>query len=183
MSKALFLSILLILIILPVFAEGRELSYFINENLSFEVGERTWISYARSDRNHADGDGTPDPISELKYEDIDSVITEFNVSTLFRKKYVFRVDVGFGGIDNGTLVDRDYLGDGRTQLFSTADATIGEENDSVFYVNTEAGYQVWDIESGDGRLTSRANSGNADTDFNEANTTRQGAIIGINFRW
>lgn len=32
-------------------------------------------------------------------------------------------------------------------------------------------------------LTSRGLSGDTDTLFNEANTTRQGAIVGINYRF
>lgn len=316
--KILLLSFLFTLIITPIFAQDSERNVFSRENISIEIGEKTWISYGKADRNHADSDGTPDPISELIYDDVDSVITEFNVNTLFYDRYIFSVDVGFGGIDDGKLTDRDYLGDNRTELFSVAEATVGDENDNVFYVNAdvgyrvfnkkkstvdlllgyqrweekyvstkaiqlvdplglvglgplanqtkaiseetewnslrvgvrakielfpklsiksrimfvpwthyehddihhqrtdlrknpsfrakadggfgvmsdttllyniwkglsvEAGYQIWDIESGDGRLTSRANSGNVDTDFNEANATRQGAIIGINYRW
>lgn len=319
MSKAFPFFLLFILTISPVlFADDREHNVFTSENISIQIGERTWISYGKSDHNHADSDGTPDPISELKYEDIDSVITEFNVNTLFYDRYIFSVDVGLGGIDNGKMVDRDYLGDGRTELASTSESTVGDENDNVFYVNAdigyrvfnkkessidlllgyqhweekyvatearqvydpldlfglgplanqtravsqedswdslrvgvrakielfkklsiksrimfvpwthyrsedihhqrsdlrkdpsfrtsayggfgvmsdttvsyniwkglsvEAGYQIWDIESDSGRMTSRANTGNSTTRFNEANATRQGAIIGINYRW
>ncbi len=317
MSRAFFFSLLFI-IASPVFAGDRERPIFISENISIEIGERTWISYGKADRNHADSDGTPNVISELIYDDVDSVITEFNVNSLFYDRYIFNIDVGLGGIDDGKLTDRDYLGDNRTGLFSVAEATVGDETDNVFYVNAdlgyrifnkkkssvdlllgyqrweekyvstkaiqlvdplglvglgplanqtkaiseetewnslrvgarakielfkrlsiksrimfvpwthyehddihhqrtdlrkdpsfrvkadggfgvmsdttifyniwkelsiEAGYQIWDIESGDGILTSRANTGSVDTNFNEANATRQGAIIGISYRW
>ncbi|MGR3304304.1 MAG: hypothetical protein ACUZ8I_17640 [Candidatus Scalindua sp.] len=318
MSKVFSFSLLFILIISPVFAGDRERNVFTSENISIEIGERTWISYSKSKNNNAASDGSPDIISELIFNDIDSVITEFNINALLYNKIMLSVDVGFGGIDDGTLTDRDYLGDNRTGLFSVGEATVGDENDNVFYINVdigyrifdrkrgsvdillgyqhweekyvstearqtvdplnlfglgplanqtrvisqedswdslrvgvrakielfkklsiksrimfvpwthyrsedihhqrsdlrkdpsfrtsayggfgvmsdttvsyniwkglsvEAGYQIWDIESDSGRMTSRANTGNSTTRFNEANTTRQGAIIGVNYRW
>lgn len=141
MSKIISFSIFFILIVSSAFAEDRERNVFTGENISIRIGERTWISYGKSDRNHAASDGSPDVLSELIYNDVDSVITEFNVNALLYNRYFFSVDVGIGGIDGGKLTDRDYLGDNRTELFSVSDSTVDDDN--VFYVNADIGYRIF----------------------------------------
>ena len=103
----------------PVFAGDRERTVLTRENISLQVGERTWISHGKSDNSNADSDGSPDVLSELIYNDVDSVITEFNVNALLYNRYIFNVDVGIGCIDRGKLTDRDYLGDNRTELLES----------------------------------------------------------------
>ena len=125
----------------PVFAEDRERTILTRENISLQVGERTWISHGKADRNHADSDGSPDVLSELIYNDVDSVITEFNVNALLYNRYIFNVDVGIGGISGGKLTDRDYLGDNRTEIFSVSDSTV--DDDSMYYVNADIGYRLF----------------------------------------
>lgn len=140
MSKTFFF-LLFVLIVSSAFAEDKERTILTRENISLQVGERTWISYGKSDHNHADSDGSPDILSELIYNDVDSVITEFNVNALLYNRYIFSVDVGIGGIDGGKLTDRDYLGDNRTELFSVSDSTVDDDN--VFYVNADIGYRIF----------------------------------------
>ncbi len=121
--------------------EARKHAVFTSENISIQIGERTWISQGKADRNHADSDGSPDVLSELIYNDVDSVITEFNVNALLYNRYIFNVDVGIGCIDGGKLTDRDYLGDNRTEIFSVSDSTV--DDDSMYYVNADIGYRIF----------------------------------------
>ncbi len=125
----------------PVFAGDRERTVLTRENISLQVGERTWISHGKSDNSNADSDGSPDVLSELIYNDVDSVITEFNVNALLYNRYIFNVDVGIGCIDGGKLTDRDYLGDNRTEIFSVSDSTV--DDDSMYYVNADIGYRLF----------------------------------------
>ena len=125
----------------PVFAGDRERTVLTRENISLQVGERTWISHGKSDNSNADSDGSPDVLSELIYNDVDSVITEFNVNALLYNRYIFNVDVGIGGISGGKLTDRDYLGDNRTEIFSVSDSTV--DDDSMYYVNADIGYRLF----------------------------------------
>ena len=50
-------------------------------------------------------------------------------------------------------------------------------------LSIEAGYQYWDIRSGDGTITARGINGDVNSPFNEANSIRYGAILGINYRF
>lgn len=50
-------------------------------------------------------------------------------------------------------------------------------------LSIEGGFQYWDISSGDGTITARNLTGDTKAPFNEANSTRWGAIIGINYRF
>jgi hypothetical protein len=131
----------------PVFARDRERTVLTRENISVQIGERTWISHGKADRNHVDSDGSPDVLSELTYNDVDSMIAEFDVNALLYNKYIFNVDVdvGNGGISGGKLTDRDYLGDNRTEIYSVSDSAV--DDDYMYYVNAEIGY-TWSLPFG-----------------------------------
>jgi len=70
---------------------------------------------------------------------------------------------------------------------STARGGFGVQSDTTLSYNVwrglsiEAGFQYWNISSGDGTQTARALVGDLDSPFPGANTTRWGAIIGINY--
>lgn len=71
----------------------------------------------------------------------------------------------------------------------TADGGFGVQLDFALSYNVwrglslEAGYQYWDISSGEGTTTTRALTGNFRGRLNEANITRHGAIVGILYRF
>jgi len=71
---------------------------------------------------------------------------------------------------------------------ATADGGFGVLFDATLSYNVwrglsiEAGYQLWDISSGEGTITARSLIvGDVQEPFNEANSTRHGLIIGINY--
>lgn len=73
---------------------------------------------------------------------------------------------------------------------ATADGGFGVLFDATLsYVvsrglSIEAGYQVWDISSGEGTITARSLIlGDVREPLNEANSTRHGAMVGINYRF
>jgi len=70
---------------------------------------------------------------------------------------------------------------------ATASGGFGVQSDTTLSYNVwrglsiEAGFQFWDIESGDGTITFRSPAADSRQPFNEANSRRWGAIIGINY--
>lgn len=135
-----YIAILILITFIPELASGQQQSIIRKENFSLQIGERTWLSHGKSDHNHADSDGFPNVVSELIYDDVDSTVVELTADALFHKKYILNIDVGFGVIRDGTLTDRDYLGNNRTGLFSVSKSTV--DDDDMFYVNADIGYRI-----------------------------------------
>ena len=72
---------------------------------------------------------------------------------------------------------------------STARGGFGVQSDITLSYNVwrglsiEGGFRFWDIESGDGRQTARALTGDLKSPFPGANSRRWGAIIGTDYRF
>jgi hypothetical protein len=126
----------------PTVIAGGNHSYSGGDNgcLCVTVGERTWINWGQSNWNIS---GTSPagtfvtPLSELKWNNINSIVAEFNVNAVLNNRWVSRVDIGTGGIRTGNMRDFDFLGNDRTGLFS--DSISNVRNDGLFYVNADFG--------------------------------------------
>ena len=70
---------------------------------------------------------------------------------------------------------------------ATAGGGFGVQTDTTLSYNVwrglsiEAGFQYWDIGSGEGTQTTRTLIGDLKSPFNGANSTRWGAIVGTNY--
>ncbi len=117
--------------------------------------------------------------------------TRVNIEIL--PKFSFRGRLMFVPWTNFDLEDRHHLRTDLKQNPSFETRTRGgfgvQFDATLSYIvwrglSIEAGYQLWDIRSGDGTITARSLIlGDVKEPFNEATSTRHGAIIGINYRF
>jgi opacity protein-like surface antigen len=70
------------------------------------------------------GAATPNVLSELIWDDMDTWALESRVNIGLGKSFKIGARVGLGAIRDGNASDRDYAGDNRTDLFSYATATV-----------------------------------------------------------
>jgi len=92
-------------IILPVFIPG---SVFAQEGMEFSFN--TWMSQGQTKWRHDSQDplfGVP--TSELDYQGVNSQIAEIGAIRHLSTGHSLKLTIGAGAIDEGTLVDDDYL--------------------------------------------------------------------------
>ena len=115
----------------------------------------------------------------------DSVRMGFRVRSNLTGKLSFIGKVMFIPWTQFKLDDIHHLRD--LNVKSTARGGFGVQTDTTLSYNVwrglsiEAGFQYWDITSGDGTNTFRFPTLSFKTPFNEANSTRWGAIVGTNY--
>jgi len=120
----------------------------------------------------------------------DSVRMGFRVRSNLTNKLSFRGKVMF---IPWTHFEEEDIHHFRTELKqdpsfkSTARGGFGVQTDTTLSYNVwrglsiEAGFQYWDIGSGEGTQTTRTLIGDLKSPFNGANSTRWGAIVGTNY--
>jgi hypothetical protein len=108
------------------------------------AGERTWFSFGESSRDFAGFGGHPNVQSELKWHNVETVITEWNLDAVLANRFVIHTDVGLGWSYGGRLRDDDYAGDNRTLLFSDSLTNVNVDGLGTFYVNADFGYRVYE---------------------------------------
>jgi len=97
------------------------------------LGFRTWFTQGNSDDTILTADG-PD---QFRFRDVEATVYEFNIDAVLRNRFVARVDLGFGLIDDGNFQEIVPPADGPTLL----PAAIN--NDDLFYVTADAGYRLF----------------------------------------
>ena len=117
--------------------------------VSLSFGAKTWISSGSSDWSEGGVGGVPNVLSELKWDDVDSVVVELTAEAVY-SRFILRISGGVGDIGGGTLEDKDYLGDDRTQLFSDSLSTADE--DGLLSVSGDVGYRLLGGGKGEGFL-------------------------------
>ncbi len=117
--------------------------------VSLSFGAKTWISFGSSDWSMGAASGVPNVLSELKWDDVDSVVVELTAEAVY-SRFILRISGGVGDIGGGTLEDKDYLGDDRTQLFSDSLSTADE--DGLLSVSGDVGYRLLGGGKGEGFL-------------------------------
>jgi hypothetical protein len=107
-------------------------------DFSFSVGARTWISTGYS-TDKVQGGGI-DPVSVLRWRGVDSIVPEVNADLVW-KRLVLMGNVGWGAIDQGVLIDEDYLLSDQMGRFSRTRSDVTD--DGLFYVTGDIGWRVF----------------------------------------
>lgn len=139
MTKRTSFTILLLLVFLATPSYGQQSRGPKAEPFGFEIEAKTWFSTGRTDFNIAAPDRMPDPLSELVWDDLDSIIVEINADAAFYELIVISAGVGFGSIEDGSLIDRDWNDAGLIFSETRSDA----DDDDVLYFNVDAGARVF----------------------------------------
>jgi len=135
-------------------------------SLEVEVGLSTWISQGNTKWSHnASGPNFPNnllgnPSSELDYKDVWSNVVELHGQVSLRNGLFFRGQFGYGGIDDGTLIDDDYVSAAGASFFGTTvsgpqrisrtESDIDGSN--LWYLNADVGYKFLTFAGGRGSL-------------------------------
>jgi len=120
-------------------------------NLEVEVGLSTWISQGNTKWSHNASTLAPvlgNPTSELDYKDVWSNVVELHGQVSLRSGLYFRGQFGYGGIDDGELIDDDYLAG--QNLISRTQSDIDGSN--LWYLNADVGLKLLSFSSGRGSL-------------------------------
>ena len=117
------------------------------------MGLSGWVSQGRDTSSHNASGLSPllgNPTSRLDYKKISSNIVEGRVRLVHRTGILLRGQLGYGGINNGTLIDDDYVSAaGATALgtsvsgahrFSRTESPL--DGNSLWYLNADLGYRL-----------------------------------------
>ncbi|HHL38964.1 MAG TPA: hypothetical protein ENJ37_00485 [Deltaproteobacteria bacterium] len=109
--------------------------------LYFDVS--SWLSTGEGSWDIADIDGSPDVLSELEFKGLSSLVADVEAGVRLGRHGLV-AGAGLGSITGGSYEDRDYLGDGRTSLFSysSGEAANGDD-DAVSYWFVEYRFRVF----------------------------------------
>jgi hypothetical protein len=118
--------------------------------VEWTIGQRTWLSHGQTTENFGGPGAVPDVLSELTWLTVDSTVVEFNTEAVVGNKLVLTMDFGFGAIEDGRLLDQDFLLSGRDGLFSSSLHPV--PNDDLFYFNFDMGYRLMSRRDRCGRI-------------------------------
>lgn len=107
-------------------------------DLSLTLGTRVWVTTGYS-TDSVQGAGV-DPISELTWRGVDSLVQEVN-GDLVWKRFVLMGSVGWGGIDEGVLIDEDFVFSDRVGRFSRTRSSV--KDDGLFYATGDLGVRIF----------------------------------------
>jgi hypothetical protein len=137
-------SVIVILLVSPVFADDRSYSYSndTTPGISFFIGEKTWQSNGDNEWNIAQIGGSPNILSELEFLGLESTIAEIFGGINYGPGSL-TIRYGFGSMRGGIYRDSDYLLDDRQGIYSlsTGDADSSDWND-MYYLNIEYSYRL-----------------------------------------
>ena len=123
-----------------------------DHKLSLAIG--TWISTGETSWNH-DASGTSsiagNPTSELIYEDIESQIIEIEGEIKLPHQVFLRTQFGFGTINDGRLVDDDFVSAAGATSFNASQSGAHRisrthsniDGDDMWYLNLDLGLKLW----------------------------------------
>lgn len=97
----------------------------------------------------ADVDGTPDILSELKFDDISSLEIGAELDLRAPVGFEAQIALSYGEILDGSNRDSDYSGDDRTEEWSRSDNTV--EGDDVWDTSIGIGWGFDWVDKGSGR--------------------------------
>ena len=107
-------------------------------DFSFAIGGRVWITSGYNNWNFgADGINI---LSELKYRGVDAVIPEVNAELVW-KRLVLMGSYGWAGIDQGVLIDDDFLLPDHQGRFSHTRSSV--EDKRLYYINGDIGVRLF----------------------------------------
>ncbi len=113
-------------------------------DLSFTLGTRAWVTTGNTKMNFQGplflGGPTINPLSELRWRGVDSVVPEVNAELVW-KRLVLMGSVGRGGISEGVLIDDDFAFSDRQGRFSHTRSSVND--DGLFYVNADIGLRFF----------------------------------------
>jgi len=112
-------------------------------DVSFKLGTRAWVTTGNTKWNFQGplfvGGPTINPLSELRWRGVDSVVPEVNAELVW-KQLVLRSSLGWGGISEGVLIDDDFLFSDRQGRWSHTRSNVND--DGLFYVNADIGLRL-----------------------------------------
>ena len=129
-----------------------------NHKLSLAIG--TWFSTGETSWNH-DASGTSsiagNPTSELIYENLKSNIIEIEGEIKLPHKVFLRTQFGFGTINDGRLVDSDFVSAAGATSFNASQSgphRISKshsniDDDNMWYLNLDLGFKLWASKNND----------------------------------
>lgn len=143
----------ILLFLLTGSAESKEKrKIYKGPRLSLSLG--SWISTGRTIWSH---DASKidflagNPTSELTYEDIDSNVFEVESELRLPRGIFFRTRFGFGVINEGRLIDDDFVSATGAAFFGAAQSGAHRisrtssdiDGDDMWYLNFDLGYKFW----------------------------------------
>ena len=123
-----------------------------NQKLSLAIG--TWISSGETSWSH-DLSGissiSGNPTSELIYEDLESNIIELEGEIKLPHRVFLRTQFGFGTINDGRLVDDDFVSAAGATNFGASQSGAHRisrtfsnvDGDNIWYLNLDLGFKLW----------------------------------------
>lgn len=130
-------------------------------NLEVEVGLSTWISQGNTKWSGNSLDPLfGNPTSELDYKDLWSNVVELHGQVSLRNGLFFRGQFGYGGIDDGELIDDDYVSAAGASFFGTTvsgpqriSRTKSDiDGSNLWYLNADVGYKFLTFAGGRGAV-------------------------------
>ena len=98
---------------------------------SLTIGGRVWVTSGYTLNSISR--------SELRWKGVDSVVPELNVDFVWNR-LVFMGGVGGGAINQGVLIDEDFLDRDHQARSSRTRSDV--DDDGLFYLNTDVGYRA-----------------------------------------
>ncbi len=130
--------------------EKREI--YKGSKLSISAG--TWISTGQTTWNHDASKVSStlgNPTSELIYEDLDSNVFEVEGELRLPLRFFLRTRFGFGVIDEGRLIDDDFVSATGATFFSATQSgahrisrtSSNIDGDYIWHLGFDLGYKLW----------------------------------------
>ena len=107
-SRSIMVAVALLLAVPSAAAAQGERTVW--DDLSVTLGGRVWVTTGHSSRSSAAAG--IDPLSELRWRGVDSIVPEVNVDVLWNRLVVLG-SIGGGVIGDGTLIDDDFAASGQ----------------------------------------------------------------------
>lgn len=143
----------------PVYADDTHKTIFEGKedaDLSFEIGIGTWVSEGRTEWNHNASSVSAslgNPSSALTYKKVRSNVVELNGKLITQEAFFLRGNIGYGVIDDGTLIDDDFLSaagaaaNGTSvsgaHMFSRTESAINDNY--LWFVTLDAGIPLFSL--------------------------------------
>ncbi len=108
--------------------------------IAFDLGLSTWLSQGNTkwSQNASTLDPTlGNPTSELEYENLWSTMVVADAQVTLPNSLFFRLQGGYGGIEDGTLIDDDFLSGQVLAIRTESDI----DGNNVYFVNADVGFQ------------------------------------------
>jgi len=133
---------------------------WLHKNQKFSLAIGTWFSTGETSWNHDISNTSSiagNPASELTYEDLESNIIEVEGEIKLPHRVFLRTQFGFGTINDGRLVDDDYVSAAGATNFGASQSgphrisrTFSNvDGDNMWYLNLDLGFKLWATKNND----------------------------------